>query len=71
MVHNVHQPLLDYKPGDDVPPVREYGPTTIAPRLENPEGALLRTIEIQHRNKTKKPIDERNRLLWAGGVPRP
>eukprot|EP00969_Alexandrium_andersonii_P215560 9520464-Alexandrium_andersonii.AAC.1 len=70
MVFDVRSSLPDYRPGGHVPPVREGGPTMIAPRLENPEGSLARSIDVQHRETKGPKIRECDRLLWADGVPR-
>eukprot|EP00969_Alexandrium_andersonii_P141112 6239883-Alexandrium_andersonii.AAC.1 len=47
VVFEMRDSLPEYQPGDNVPPVREYGPVMIAPRLANPERALLRSSDAQ------------------------
>eukprot|EP00969_Alexandrium_andersonii_P110735 4886980-Alexandrium_andersonii.AAC.1 len=69
MVFDVRGSLPSYQPGDNVPPVREYGPKMVAPRLANPEGALRRSIAIQHRSQGA-PVNQNNRSLFADGTPR-
>eukprot|EP00969_Alexandrium_andersonii_P249412 11022607-Alexandrium_andersonii.AAC.1 len=69
MVFDVHGSLPSYQPGDNVPPVREYGPETIAPRLANRGGTLRRSVDIQH-HPQGAPINQTSRSLFADGAPR-
>eukprot|EP00969_Alexandrium_andersonii_P279466 12352961-Alexandrium_andersonii.AAC.1 len=55
--------------GKVVAPVHVFGPTIIAPRLENPEGSLQRTIGIQHHNVQDK-VNATDRSLFRDGTPR-
>eukprot|EP00969_Alexandrium_andersonii_P045661 2003907-Alexandrium_andersonii.AAC.1 len=46
-IFNVYHKMRDIQVGIPVEPVREFGPSMLATRTENPQGSLKRTIEIQ------------------------
>eukprot|EP00969_Alexandrium_andersonii_P259727 11483491-Alexandrium_andersonii.AAC.1 len=64
--------MPDLVVGQPVAPVREFGPEMIAPGLEDPEGSLQRTIDIQHHD-VKGPsakVNPNNRSVFSDGTPR-
>eukprot|EP00969_Alexandrium_andersonii_P236961 10460157-Alexandrium_andersonii.AAC.1 len=63
----MHASIPDVEDGQPMPPVREHGPTTVAPRIGNPEGTLKRSIGAQE-HSVKSRVHPRRLTLPPAGL---